>query len=87
MPVLILSGDRHLGAIYKHEKLDIYEITSSSLNKKIFNTYEPDPLRIGPLINYNNFGILEIYKEKIKVSLNSGQEMERAIYNALELKF
>ena len=34
-PVLILSGDRHLGGMYKHESLNIYEVTSSSFNKEV----------------------------------------------------
>jgi len=86
-PVIILSGDRHLGGIYKHEELDIYEITSSSFNKNSFSINEPDSLRLGKLINENNFGIMEIRKEDISISLNSGRKNKKIIYNKIKLKF
>ena len=52
--MLILSGDRHFGGIYKHETLNIYEATASSFNQNILNSFEEDPKRVGRLININN---------------------------------
>ena len=72
--VIFLSGDRHVGGIYKDKtKLgtEIYEITSSSLNlplgrllKKEKIRPEPGPNRIGPLYIMENYGIIEIGNNK-----------------------
>ena len=63
-PVLIISGDRHIGALY--EKDGIFEITSSSLNKPIspiklkLQKEETDPLMIGKVFKKENYGVLEV---------------------------
>ena len=63
-PVLIVSGDRHIGALY--EKDGIFEITSSSLNKPIspiklkLQKEETDPLMIGKVFKKENYGVLEV---------------------------
>ena len=45
---------------------NIYEITASSFNQRNFNTIEKDNLRVGELINKNNFGIIELDKTNIE---------------------
>ena len=51
---LVASGDRHVGGIYKTES--IIEVTSSSLTHTMQYVTEPDNLRIGSLVEVNNFG-------------------------------
>jgi alkaline phosphatase D len=72
--VIFLSGDRHVGGIYKDKtKLgtEIYEITSSSLNlplgrllKKEDIRPEPGPNRVGPLYTMENYGLIEFFGKK-----------------------
>lgn len=63
-PVLIISGDRHQGAIYQEE--NIFEITSSSLNKTISASKfigrpkEEDVLMQGDMYSGENFGLITI---------------------------
>ena len=64
IPVLVISGDRHQGAIYKDK--NFYEITSSSLNKTISKISrlgrpkETDPLMIGDMFSGENYGLISI---------------------------
>ncbi len=64
VPVIIISGDRHLAEVSKFE-LDslmypIYEITSSGLTHSFENPGdEPNPYRVSPLYPGKNFGVLE----------------------------
>ena len=65
--VLLLSGDRHAGGIYR-ERIggeDIWELTSSSLNLAFNDTAsntarEPDPKRVTDFISEENFGTVDI---------------------------
>ena len=62
-PVILVSGDRHKAAIYKRDNL--YELTTSSLNKPLPGWLEriwkeTDPLLEGE-IHYNmNYGVIKI---------------------------
>ena len=61
--LVILSGDRHRAAIYRHDEVigyPLYEITSSSLNRPSGLSEEPGPFRLGPSYRPENFGALEI---------------------------
>lgn len=61
--VVILSGDRHIGAIYKETAgvpYPLFEMTSSSLNKPAGITDEPGPQRIGPIFSGENYGLVTI---------------------------
>lgn len=52
---VLLSGDRHLGALY-HEH-DLYDLTSSSLNKPFGDgSTEAGPNRVGDVFTAANFG-------------------------------
>ena len=86
IPLLIISGDRHKGALYKLG--NIYELTSSSLNKpiaisKLVN--ENDKLMIGKTYNNENYGVIEINTDQAKVSLSlknkSGEIINTASIN------
>ena len=63
--ILIISGDRHRSGFYRKD--NIYEFTSSSLNKGIFPYYETDPLLIGETYTQNNYGIIEFYKDSLQL--------------------
>lgn len=61
--VVFLSGDRHIGALYRDtpEALyPLYEVTSSGLNMVYWAAKEPGPNRLGPLFAAANFGVVEI---------------------------
>ena len=68
IPVLIVSGDRHQGAIYEED--DLFEITSSSLNKMlspskfIGRPKEVDDAMIGDMYSGENYGLITIDTEK-----------------------
>jgi alkaline phosphatase D len=82
---LILSGDRHLAGIYNYK--NIYEITSSSFNQRIFKTVEKDNLRIGELVNKNNFGIIELDKTNIKIKLVPSERKTKEIFKSIKFKY
>lgn len=85
--LVMLSGDRHSGGIYKQELADepLWEITSSSLNLAFSTTAEaterePDPLRVTPFIGEENFGLIDIDwgKGRVTMTLLGNQGEERA---------
>ena len=60
---IVISGDRHLGGIYKfidRNGAPIYEITSSSMNMPSTIQHENGPLRIGDIYSQENFGIIRM---------------------------
>ena len=63
--VLIISGDRHRSGFYKQD--NIYEFTSSSLNRGIFPSYETDSLLLGKTYTQNNYGIVEFYEDSLNL--------------------
>ena len=61
--VIFLSGDRHLGALYRQTDgvpYDLYEMTSSGINRSYRSADEPGPLRLGDVYRYENFGSIDI---------------------------
>ena len=82
---LILSGDRHLAGIYNYK--NIYEITASSFNQRTFNTIEKDNLRVGELVNKNNFGIIELDKTNIEIKLTAAKRKTKEVFNSIKLKY
>ena len=64
--LLILTGDRHAGGIYRidHEGEAMWELTSSSLNLAFPNPdaseREPDAKRVSPFISVENYGLVDI---------------------------
>ena len=63
--VLIISGDRHRSGFYK--QANIYEFTSSSLNRGIFPSFETDSLLVGKTYTQNNYGIIEFYEDSLNL--------------------
>jgi alkaline phosphatase D len=60
--VIFLSGDRHVGALYRLPGLPyaLYEITSSGLNMAYAAAREAGPLRLGQVYGAENFGTIDI---------------------------
>ena len=71
--VLILSGDRHVGGIYRSGTL--VEVTSSSLTHTMKYISEIDPTRLHPLVEVNNFGALSFHWEQktVVATLREGE--------------
>ncbi|MDJ0976971.1 MAG: alkaline phosphatase D family protein [Erythrobacter sp.] len=65
--LVLLSGDRHSGGVYKteHQGEEFWEITSSSLNRAYWRSAEensqrePDPSRVSLFYNVENYGMVD----------------------------
>lgn len=60
--VIFLSGDRHVGALYRRaaEPFDLYEITASGINMTWAANRDAGPLRLGAVYGAENFGTIDI---------------------------
>lgn len=61
--VILLSGDRHFGALYARKagvSYPLYEVTSSSLNRPWRDADERGPRQIGAAYGPENFGTVDI---------------------------
>lgn len=61
--VVLLSGDRHIGALYGETPADLYplyEATSSGLNMVYWAAKEAGPNRLGAIYAAANFGVVDI---------------------------
>ena len=70
--VVLLSGDRHIGALYREASADmppLYEATSSGINKAFSAAKEPGPNRLGALYAAPNFGVTDVDWWARKVTL------------------
>ena len=72
--VVLLSGDRHVGALYRETPADLYplyEATSSGLNMVYWAAKEPGPNRLGALYAAANFGVVDIdwWERKLVLAL------------------
>jgi alkaline phosphatase D len=78
--LVLLSGDRHSGAIYKETAPgggeDIWEFTSSSLNLAFSNDFEastkrePDPRRVTQFFGIENYGLVDIDWQAKRLTLS-----------------
>lgn len=61
-PILVVSGDRHRGGLYRAQAdgETFTEMTASSLNASFDGDEEPGPNRLGPTVTAENFGLIEI---------------------------
>jgi len=82
--LIIISGDRHRGGIYKKENL--MEVTSSSMNKPSNIDYETDKYLDGKTYPEENYGIIEITDKRVFIYLKNidGKVLEKG---ELDLKF
>jgi alkaline phosphatase D len=62
--VLILSGDRHIGGIYREANANlpypVYELTSSGVTHPWATAAEAGPNRLGPLVTVQHYGLVDI---------------------------
>ena len=88
-PVIVISGDRHQGAIYNDE--NIYEITSSSLNKTISSILrrpkEADRYMLGKMFSGENYGLITINTDEKIIDLEIKDiNGKRVLHKKLGLK-
>jgi alkaline phosphatase D len=90
--VVLLSGDRHVGALYRETPpglYPIYEVTSSGLNMVFWAANEPGPNRLGALYPAANFGVVDIDWPEHKIMLalrdKDGNTQRSAILSLDEL--
>ncbi|MGI9452264.1 MAG: alkaline phosphatase D family protein [Geminicoccaceae bacterium] len=91
--VVFLSGDRHIGGLYRQTDdvpYPLYEITSSGINRAYLSADEPGPLRLGDLYRHENFGSIDIDWAMGMVTLAvrdmSGQPVRRIAISISSLK-
>jgi alkaline phosphatase D len=83
--VVLVSGDRHIGALYRVAEAapyPLYEITASGLNMAYGHNRDIGPLRLGEVYGADNFGTIEIDWRAGAVTLAirdlAGQPVRRA---------
>jgi alkaline phosphatase D len=91
--VIILSGDRHLAALYRETGNTPYpfiEITSSGLNQGFPSNREPGPNRLGAVYGVPNFGTIDIdwWDGTVTLSIRSvnGEPVRRQTVRLEELR-
>ena len=70
--VIFLSGDRHIGAIYRQKQAapyPLWEITSSGLTHAWGGALEAGPNREGDLVRVNHYGLIQLAAAQQTVSL------------------
>ena len=83
--VMLLSGDRHVGALYRETPpglYPLYEATSSGLNMVYWAAKEPGPNRLGALYAAANFGVVDIdwWDRKVVLALrDEGGNTRRSV--------
>jgi alkaline phosphatase D len=60
--VVFLSGDRHIGALYREAKAmyPLWEMTSSGLTHAWRSASESGPNRVGDLVRVNHYGVVDV---------------------------
>jgi alkaline phosphatase D len=83
--IVIVSGDRHIGALYRLREAvpyDLYEITASGLNMAYAHNRDIGPLRLGEVYGGDNFGTIDVDWQAGEVTLavrGMGGEAERSV--------
>ena len=71
VPVVMISGDRHIGEISVMRKVDdkrpMVEITSSGLTHAWKEAREANAYRKGPLVTVNHFGVIDLKKNETEL--------------------
>ena len=87
--VVIISGDRHRGGIYRRDDVIDYpllELTASSLNSAFSSEEEAGPYRLGPTYTAENYGALSIDWTARSVTLDvRGMDGEQVLAETLAL--
>ena len=80
--ILIVSGDRHRGGIYK--KGNLIEITASSLNRGLPPYPETDKLLVGETHVVHNYGVIEFTNANMNVVL---RDEEKNVLEFIKIPF
>jgi alkaline phosphatase D len=93
--VVFLSGDRHIGAMYKHQAVGstptypLYELTSSGMTHAWTTAKETGPNRLGELVTQNHFAQIDIDWAARNMSLSlldeQGQSLKQLTIALAEL--
>jgi len=70
--VVILSGDRHVGALYRSDSdapYPMYELTSSGMTHPWQDASEAGPNRLGPLVTELHFGSVDVDWDRGELTL------------------
>jgi alkaline phosphatase D len=84
--VIFLSGDRHVGGLYRRPGAPyaLYEITSSGLNMFYAAAREAGPLRLGQVYGRENFGTVDIdwWAGRVTLSVRAlnGEPVRRTVF-------
>lgn len=69
-PVVLLSGDRHIGAIYRDVELPgLVEMTSSGITHPWADAREDGPNRVGDLVTQLHFGQVDVLWDEKRIDL------------------
>jgi alkaline phosphatase D len=80
--VLLVSGDRHIGAVYRRTRGAPYpltELTSSGLTHAWAKADEPGPNRLGDLVRVNHYALIDIDWPRREVTLTHRSEQGRTL--------
>ncbi len=83
--VVLLSGDRHIGAIYRESSnapYPLWEMTSSGLTHAWGGASEAGPNRVGDLVRVNHYGIVDVNWAKREVQLQLKDTQGRIAHSA-----
>jgi alkaline phosphatase D len=74
--VVVLSGDRHVGGIYRESSAAPYpviDVTSSPITRPFPGNAEPGPNRIGAIYGLENFGTVDIdwWERRLTIALRT----------------
>jgi alkaline phosphatase D len=91
--VILLSGDRHIGAMYRETSAapyPLWEMTSSGLTHAWASASEAGPNRIGDLVRVNHYGLVDVNWAKSEVQLQlkdtEGRSLQTATIPMKELR-
>ncbi|MEC8023624.1 MAG: alkaline phosphatase D family protein [Myxococcota bacterium] len=85
--LIILSGDRHMGALYRHtyQGREVYEATSSALNMRISNVLQPrtGSSQVSPWMFEENYGELIVQENADELRLSLVEVRSGAVKQSL----
>ena len=84
--VVLLSGDRHTGQIYRDPTTGLVEVTASSWTSPAPSPPEEDPLRVGEPVRTTNFGLAVVDWQARQVVLSVvGEQGEPQVVEVVTL--
>jgi alkaline phosphatase D len=82
--VVLVSGDRHIGGLYRHTGADagypLWEMTSSGATHPWATADEPGPNRVGPLVRERHYGLVEFDFAAAELTLSLRGEANQVLH-------